>query len=116
MTVENYIKAQLAELAWKTAHQSGHNTTVAIALAVANRVRERYQGNWLEAFNEAQIPAGQHPDPRDPEFQRLLAEIDTIYDGGQDVLTNGALWFIKDATLPIMGERTAELGGFTFYK
>lgn len=121
MTVDSYIKAQLAELGWKWASAAGHNTRVAVVLTVANRVRAGWNGgDWLAVLNEAEAirPRVPHPDPRDPEFLALLAEVDTIYDGGQDVLTGGALWFAKSEfiTADTKIERTAELGGFTFYK
>jgi hypothetical protein len=147
MTSEQYIKAQLAALAWREGYeQGGVNNSLAVAFVIKNRVRAGW-GEWLEliqrhetwsAYNHNELDHKSHPDPREPDFQRLLQQIDGIYDGSlQDKLTvapktkegegrpglyYGHLnkitreWFLENIVRkPELHPRTSQVGEVTFF-
>jgi hypothetical protein len=146
MTTDAFVKGQLALLAWQEGNQDSHNLMVAIMLVQANRVlRENWHtGNWLEVIRlqrsgwsgwiqqHRQTMFGMYPDTRDPKFQAILTEVDTIYDGGQDLLTDGALWYVQQGSdfydcdgwfqrnilesPPEKHPRAATIAGWTFFK
>jgi len=141
LTSELYVQACLAELAWQEGHTTSLNAMIAIALVQANRVRAGWEeGSWLAVIVQQklrwsswypgykEVHYSLQPDTRDPEFLALLSEIDAIYNGGIDHLTDGALWYAKPFLTDPIGwfqkviveqpgkhPRIAEIGGIVFY-
>lgn len=147
MTSDSYIRAQLASLAWREGHeQGGINNSLAVAFVIKNRVRSGW-GEWLEQIqrhalwssrNGDEIDSTTHPDPREPDFQRLLQEIDGVFDGslvdkltvapktkegdGRPGLYYARLnqitrsWFLENIVRkPELHPRTSQVGEFTFF-
>jgi hypothetical protein len=98
---DQYVKAQLAVEAWRHGHTYGGATAMLlIAHCIANRVRAGW-GDWLyvidriplfSAKNINEQPKGQ-PQLMDPNFIKLLQEIEAIYDGSRPDPTLGGLYF-----------------------
>lgn len=147
MTSEAYIRAQLAALAWREGHeQGGVNNSLAVAFIIKNRVRAGW-GEWLDqiqrhaiwsARNQSELDQSSHPDPREPDFQRLLQQIDGVVDGslvdkltvapklktgeGQPGLYYAQLnnitrpWFLENIVRkPELHPRTSQVGEVTFF-
>lgn len=96
MTGDEWLKARLAETAWRC------GTTVVESMAVAFVIRNRVaQGeSWPVAWESQEFLARIEttrrrdgwPDIRDPEFVQILHAVDGVFDGRlQDKMTNGAL-------------------------
>jgi hypothetical protein len=117
MTGDTFVKAQLALLCWRNA-PAGRPILLmrALGFVVRNRVRAGWMGgSWLQVIANDPVwsaytqrpgnPAsgnGSHalleefPDLRDDIFQKLLWEVDRIYDGSlPDPMTEGALWWAE---------------------
>lgn len=116
MTVQDYIKSQLAMLAWWEGHRRGGvNNMLAVAFVVRNRVRSGWLGgDWmklianhfrwsagdfvpnmsvLDALDDAEVEV---PDFHDAALRRMLEEIDGIFDGSTpDNMTEGALYYAE---------------------
>jgi hypothetical protein len=143
-TSDQFIVCELARLAWQEGHHESQNVMTAIALVQSNRVKAGLgEGNWLAVFSfqrqiwsawkvpDRHIQYYDTPDVRDPAFQAILATADLVYEGAEDTLTDGALYYAdlrspyydKDgwfafnvAGRPGKHPRVATIGGFTFYK
>lgn len=124
MTGDTYLKAQLARIAWEDGHQDGLNGMLAIALALRNRVAAEGL-NWQQiiqnvvAYREDVMGDRRItivPDVREPNFQKLLQHIDSVFEGTmEDYLVSGACWYGYLGHLHY-GERCATVGSLTFYK
>lgn len=98
---DQFIKAQLALAAWRHGHRyGGVQSMLLMAHAIANRQRAGW-GEWLDvidriplfsARNLEEQPGGQ-PSLADPNFIRLLQEIDGIYDASREDPTHGSLYW-----------------------
>jgi hypothetical protein len=90
MTGDEYIKAQIARAAWLRAKENGPLAMLAVAMVVRNL--ERTGKSWLAACDEVTVECfGGNPDVRNPDFQKLLYGVESIFDGtAPDKLTNGA--------------------------
>ena len=87
LTIDDYNKAKLAELAWKAAGKISFPACVAVAFCIRNRVEKAGDNNWLKAMSD-------DTDTRDPDFARLIEVIDSIYTGERvDNLSNNALYW-----------------------
>lgn len=99
MTIETFIKAELARVSWLEAgHCGGSNNLTAHAFMLRNRVRAGW-GTWATVLSNYQqyspiaseMPA--MPDLADTNFRIFLQKIDDIYSGGSpDTFTEGALY------------------------
>ena len=126
MTGDEYVKGQLATIAWIDGLESGLNGCLGIAHTAANRVRAGWHsGDWVAVvwglIRQRERYWGEPPDVRDPQFQTLLQAVDNIYDGSLvDRLTDGALYYVrKDESGILAGGRhirTATIGQLIFYK
>lgn len=108
MTVQDFIKGQLAWLAWMEAHHlGGVQNMIAVAFVVKNRVRAGWHGgDWAAVMNAhyqysanpqvALIELHSLPDCRDRDFIALLQNIDGILSGSlQDTYTAGGLYYCE---------------------
>jgi hypothetical protein len=116
VTIDTFVKAQLALLCWRNAPAGKPFTSMkALAFLVRNRVKAGWMGgDWLAVIAEdpayaAHVPNGQYyssmaphtrldsfPDLRNDLFQRFLWEVDRVYDGtAGDTMTEGALWWAE---------------------
>jgi hypothetical protein len=105
VTVQEFIKGQLAWLAWSEAHHiGGIDGPIAIALMVRNRVRAGWLGgDWGAVISmhhsysaDSNLVAhGAHllMECRDRDFLSFLQKIDDIFSGQlQDTYTGGGLY------------------------
>ena len=95
MTISDYSKAIIATACWRAAPLEPHNVMLYIAMVFRNQAQagwfegDLYEcaSHWLEEHGYARI------DTRDPEFQKLLANIDVVVSNLATDKTGGALWF-----------------------
>jgi hypothetical protein len=123
MTPENFIKAQLAEFAWREGSQyGGSNNMLAVAFVIRNRVRASwFGGDWLQVLENAheagalemcfcengcpRCRSNQLPNLRDDNFRLLLRTVDDIFSGlavdrfTTDPQGNGALYYAELRTV-----------------
>lgn len=106
MTSENFIKAQLALLAWREGHRHGGlDNMMAVAFVVRNRVKAGWHGgDWLEVMSNHYTFAAEEqpesvtalPDVRDAHFRVILQKIDDLFSGmALDKMTEGALYYAE---------------------
>jgi len=115
MTGEEFIKGLLCLVAEKE-RANGVNGMLGFMFMIRNRVNAGwYGGDWGKVIEDAAPDLTFHyPDVRDPSFQRVLQEVDGIYDGTTaDTLTNGA---ISCNPFGAGRERVAQIGSLTFFK
>jgi hypothetical protein len=109
----------------------GHLAACMVMSCIANRVRLGW-GNWLEMIDRipaysAQIdmPTGT-PSIWEPNFVRLLHEVESIYDGTQDYSKGALYWcdlrrieteFFRDKILKNTAQhpRIADMGTLTLF-
>ena len=143
LSTDQYVQAQLAELVWQEGRDFSLNVMVAMLLVQANRIRAGWcEGSWLKLVQEQKqqwtwlaqefrsIRYTTQPDLRDPLFQAVLIETESVYNGGADHLTDGAIWYCPQAAVdnkisgwfvnnildnPAQHLRTAAIGGMVFY-
>lgn len=117
MTSDDYISGELCTLAWRLGRKHGVNGMCAIMMVARNRVTAGQEsGNWTAVISGMLDGSTELPDPRDPEFQKILQLVDGIYLGTTpDNLTDGALWY-SDKALGNNYERCAVVGTLVFYK
>jgi hypothetical protein len=106
---DDFLKGQLVLFGWRAGKEfGGHLASVAIMGVIANRVKLGW-GNWMEVI--ADIPAKSAtieqpegtPQIWSAEFNRLLHEVESVYDSSGKDLSCGALyWF--DSSKPVTNE------------
>ena len=124
MTADDYIKIHLATMAHAAAHKHGVTGVVGAMFVIRNRVLAGLNhGDWMANILEFQPVLADYPDPREPNFQRVLQWADVVYDGTTvDNWTNGALSFGIDGPFPYPDaeqpapDRVAKIGQLNFYK
>ena len=142
-TPDQYVKSELARLAWQEGHHASQNAMTAIAVVQANRIKAGVAGeDWLRIFDLQRrawtgirpslrwLVYGNVPDVRDPAFQMILSTADAVYEGSDDPLTDGSLFYAQIGTAdydiggwfqhaivsqPEKHPRLATIGGFTFF-
>ena len=106
MVADDFIKAKLVEVAWKRAGHISFPACAAVMFCVRNLLEKNGDQNWLRALGEV-------TDPRDPEFQKLLELVDSVFDGSKpDNITNGATSWQEGSGK----ERAAVIGGLVLFK
>jgi hypothetical protein len=96
------IKAWCALESWRYGHKFGPKGPIIIARILNNRVKRGW-GTWSQVLtdmpkfssvNLGEEPGG-YPDPYDPNFIRILMEVDKIFAGGKetDDISNESLFF-----------------------
>jgi hypothetical protein len=99
---DDYIKGQLVLKGWQHGHiYGGHLGACMILSCIANRQKLGW-GTWLELLDSIDKysalivqPTGT-PSIWDPNFVRLLHEVESCYDGSKD-FANGALYWFDSA-------------------
>jgi hypothetical protein len=84
---DDFQKSKLAEVGWQHGREyGGHLASCMIMSVLANRVRKGW-GNWIQVIDRIpkfaaikEMPTGS-PEIWEPEFVRLLHEVDAIFDG-----------------------------------
>lgn len=92
MTGSSFLSGQLARIAWLDGGQEGLNGALACAFTIRNRVRSGwYNGSWSEVLSNHKKWSSDStplpdtiPDPNNYGFQRLLQEIDGVFNGATD--------------------------------
>ena len=96
---DDFNKSQLVLTGWRYGREyGGHLPSLMIMGCLANRVRLGW-GSWLEVIDripnfaaEDAVPTGT-PSIWEPNFVRLLHEVDHVYDGSGQDLSKGALYW-----------------------
>lgn len=96
---DDFQKAQLVLTGWRWGREyGGHLASCMVMGCIANRVRLGW-GSWLEVLDripeysaQAQLPDGT-PSIWEPQFVRLLHEVDSIYDGSGTDYSKGAVYW-----------------------
>lgn len=125
MTNSDFTKSIVALACWRAAPTEPHQVMLYVAMVFRNRAAAGwYEGDlyencwrWLEEND------GLFPDPRDPQFQQLIAKLDGITaDGHGGGLvpdkTYGALYFAPMGVLdhPFVGTITTTVGKTVFVR
>ena len=110
---DDFCKAQLVLAGWKHGHEfGGHLGSGMIMSCLANRQKLGW-GTWTEIIDRIpekcatiEQPSGT-PSVWEPQFVRLLHEVEAIYSGSQDYAKGGLYWFdsSKEVTNPWFKER-----------
>jgi len=95
---DDFQKSQLVLTGWRWGQEyGGHLAACLIMSCIANRVRLGW-GSWLEVLDripafsaQNEIPTGT-PSIWDPNFVRLLHEVEGIYDGSKDYSKGAVYW------------------------
>jgi hypothetical protein len=96
---DDFAKSQLVLVGWKYGHKYGGYLASAIIMScLANRQKLGW-GSWLEVIDG--IPARSAtieqpigiPSIWEPEFVRLLHEVESVYDGSKDYSKTALYWF-----------------------
>jgi len=90
LRADDYVKSMLVQFAWRQGKEyGGHKASCMILSVLANRQRNGW-GTWLEVLQNVDryaaaplIYEGQ-PELWDPNFTRLLQEVDLIYSGAEN--------------------------------
>ena len=103
MTLDTYVRAQMARFAIEEGFElGGVNNMLAVAQVLRNRVFAGW-GDWLEvvthaAEKRANLYAPHMPNIRSNNVRVLLNRIDDIYTRAQaDDMTGGALFYVDPA-------------------
>lgn len=140
MRSEDFIKSQIALLAWREGHRHGLNNMLAIAYMLRNRQRAGW-GDWLTVIKNYDLYRGtkveptldlEYPDLGDRDFLQLLRAVDDIYSGvavdnlttnheNQPGLYCGELhnvtrdWFLEKIVRSPEHKPTTVVNGVTFF-
>jgi hypothetical protein len=95
---DDYIKSRLVTVMWQNGRDyGGHLASCMIGSVLANRFRLGW-GTWLQVLDNIpkysatiEQPAGT-PAIWEPEFVKLLHEVEGIFDGTQDYAKGGLYW------------------------
>jgi hypothetical protein len=87
---DDFMKGELVKVGWQHGRvYGGHLASCMIMSVLANRVRKGW-GNYLQVIDRIptfaaikEMPKGT-PEIWEPEFVRLLHEVDAIYDGSKN--------------------------------
>lgn len=103
ISTSDFTKSVLALLMWREDGSDGVQGMTAVGLVVRNRVNAGWNGgDWLavmEAHDKSSsvehgdLNVIRWPNLRDPRFQAVLTKADGIYDGDEDDITGGALYY-----------------------
>ena len=122
MIVSEFSKAQIALACWRAAKTETHLVMLSVCQVFMNRAKAGwYDGDLYENCIRwlAEFP-GEFPDLRDPQFQQLLTNLETVTSGMVQDKTDGALWFIPTnqigKSLSSQFSVTTTIGGLSFIK
>ena len=102
MTSSDFTNSTVALACWRAAKDELHPVMLSVGLVFRNRAQAGwYEGDVYEnAAHWLEENPGEFPDPRDPQFQQLLAKIEVVVSGLAKDTTDGALWFCPKSQLP----------------
>lgn len=131
---DDFNKSQLALVGWRHGREyGGHLASLMVMSCLANRVRAGW-GSWLEIIERMPTFSAENTQPTgfpsiwEPNFVRLLHEVDAIYDGsGVDFSKGGLYWadlrridrdWFKNNILqkPMEHPRVADMNSLTIFK
>lgn len=101
MIADSFVKARLASYAYNEMRLSGYKAMLAVVFIIRNRVRAGWTGDWNTALNQAPRFSAFEARPEatiielsNPEFQKLLVDIEDVYSGNKsDPMTEGGLYY-----------------------
>lgn len=105
---DDFLKSQLVLFGWREGKvYGGHLAAVSIMCVIANRVKIG-AGSWLDVLSKAPNLAAQEsntdtPQMYEPTFNRLLHEVESVFDGSGKDLSAGALYY-ADLAKPITND------------
>lgn len=130
---DDYIKSQLVTVGWRHGREyGGHLAACMVMSCIANRTRLGW-GTWMEVLDRipnfaatTEMPTGT-PQIWEPDFVRLLHEVEAIYDGSMDHSKGAVYWadlrrietpFFKDKILadPVAHPRIAEMNTLACFR
>lgn len=102
---DDFQRSQLVLAGWRYGHEfGGHLASCLIMSCLANRQRLGW-GSWVEVIESIpkysatiEQPLG-YPSVWEPNFVRLLHEVESISDGSKDYANGAVYWF--DSSKPI---------------
>ena len=105
MTVSDYSKSIVATACWLAAPKEPHHVMLCIAMVFRNQAQAGWfdgdiyecAAHWLEEQRYQRI------DTRNPEFQKLLGNLDAVVSNLAADKTDGALWFGPKTEDPVAG-------------
>lgn len=109
---DDYQKAQLVTIGWRYGQEYGGHLAACIVMScIMNRVRLGW-GSLLEVLDRlpnhaatANLPTGT-PQIWEPNFVRLLHEVEAIYDSSMDYSKGGLYWCdTRDVSTPFFIEK-----------
>lgn len=126
MTSDDYVRGQLVDIAWRSAHHISVSAMATVMFVVRNRVNLDEARNWLGAIRKldkelsSTITNHAPEDVRDQTFTDLLGYVDAIFDdtkldkwslGATHFSDGGPIWF------SITGkERVGNVGTLVLYR
>lgn len=120
MTGIEYEKSIVALVCWQRLNSELYRGMIAVASVLHNRASAGwFQGSlyWNAVAMLQENKSDQHPDVRDPEFQKLMTGIDALYAGKLSDKTDGALYFANPVEAEVIaGQVTAKIGQTIFFK
>ena len=122
MTGPDYEKSIVALVCWARMKSELYRGMIAVAHVLRNRAAAGwFEGsiyqNAVAEFPEAINHLIEHPDVRDPEFQKLLLGVDKLFAGQLTDRTDGAMYFTKASNEEtIVGTVTTKIGQTIFFK
>ena len=130
---DDYQKAQLVTVGWRHGREyGGHLAACLIMSCLGNRVRLGW-GSWLEVIDripafaaEFVMPTGT-PSIWEPNFVRLLHEVESVYDGTSDYSKGAVYWcdlrrietpFFRDKIIgqPLEHPRIIDMNTLTLFR
>ena len=122
MTSSDFVKSVIALACWRAAQSELHTTMLAVCMVFINRAQAGYFNSDLyeNCAQWLKENPGDFPDTRDPQFQQMLAKLDSVTSGMVSDRTGGALWFYPkdqlEVTLPKPYSIVATIGGLVFVR
>ena len=122
MTSSDFTTSLVVLACWRAAKDELHSVMLAACQTFMNRAKANGTDVYDEATSYLEINQEGWPDVRDPQFQALVAKINSVLDGQIPDRTSGALWFAPKSTLsqsPNLLEPytiTSTLGNMVFVK
>lgn len=130
MHADDYIRARIAEFAWRAACHVSIPAILSVMFVIKTRAGD---GAWLQNLDYLEKEGAplnvDKPDIRDPVFLEVLQLVNGIYTGDsgeiarKDIFTDGARWWWDnnfsgfnhwfDMTIR---ERVAQVGTMTFWR
>lgn len=98
LRTDDFVKGQLVLYGWRVGRPWGGHTASCLIMSVLANRQKRGWGTWLAVLDDAPNKAGtlgtplEIPNLWDPNFTRLLHEVESIYDGSMDH-AKGALYY-----------------------